>query len=194
MATFVAVPLAAGGFAPVNPETVDTIEDVPASLNPGPAACFVSFIAASGFDRITAAGTAPTIAALLATPAPPSGPTLAFGGYSPAGTAQSGPISLIAGFAANWHQIGNVVALSAQFDLSFASSGVCSFSFPPPVQAPLLFQTRGAATSTDSPYTGGASSDPPAIVEDSGADFLVTLTNNTGGPKRVSVVLMYLTP
>ncbi len=194
MATFINVPLASGGTAPINPETVDSIEDVPASLNAGPPACYVSFIADGSAARVVALGTAAAIAALLGTAPPPSGPTVAFGGYGPAGTPVSGPISLISGQAANWHQIGNIVVLSARFVLSFASSGVCSFSFPAPVQAPLLQQVRGAVTSTDSPYTGGVNTDPPAIVDDSAGAFLVTLTNGTGGPKMVDVLLMYMTP
>lgn len=194
MATFVNVPLASGGTAPVNPETVDSIEDVPPALNAGPAACYVSFIADGSAARVVALGTAAAIAALLGTAPPPVGPTVAFGGYGPAGTPVSGPISLIAGQAANWHQVGNIVVLSARFLLSFASSGVSSFTFPAPVQAPLLQQTRGAVTATANPYTGAPSADPPAIVDESGGAFLVTVANGTGGPLLVDVLLMYMTP
>ena len=191
MPTFVALPLAAGGFAPVNPEYVDAITDVPAALTNNPPNCFVSFVAESGLSRITALGTAAAIAALLTTPAPPP-VTVSFGGYAPPGTAVSGPLGLISGQTANWHQIGNVVALAARFVVSTTSVGTASFSFPPPVQAPLQFQTRGACTATNQPYTPGPP-DSIAIVDELGPDFLVTFGAN-GGTTLVDVVLLYVTP
>jgi hypothetical protein len=191
--TFVALPRPGAPPLYVNPGTVDVVADLAPSAPP---LSLVSFIGEGGETRETVSGTAAAVAALLDAgmgPPPPSTP-IAFGGYGPPGTALSGPISLIAGFAANWSQIGNVVTLSARFEVTFASSGTCSFSFPSPIQAPLAMQLRGAVSYSDNPYTGAPNADPEAICYESGTDIVVEFGNGTGGPKRFSIVCQYLTP
>jgi hypothetical protein len=180
-----------GSVIEVNPNLVDALEPVPGA---SPACTFVSFIGDSS-TRETVLGTVAAVSALLN-----AGSTfqpIESGGYGPPGTAVSGPISLIAGFGANFERVGQVVTVGARFELTFASSGVSVFEFPTPTTPGLPFMpgtVRGVASSTDNPYTGAPSADPGPIVRENGANIAVELANGTGGPKRVTLLVQYQTP
>lgn len=188
------VPLtrADGSTLYVEPGMVDTITEFTAA----PPLSFITFVAEGDATRETVQGTPAAVAALL-----DAGQTyqlIQSGGYGPAGTAVAGPISLIAGFGANFSRVGNVVTLSARFELTFASSGLCAFTFPPPGPSPALpfvpGTVRGVVSYSENPYTGAPSGDPDAIVFEQSTDFRVEFGNNSGGPKRITIVLQYQTP
>lgn len=188
------VPLtrADGSTLYVEPGMVDTISEYTAA----PPLSFITFSAEGDETRETIQGTPAAIAALL-----DAGQTyqlIQSGGYNPPGTAVLGPISLIAGFGANFDRVGQVVTLSARFEVSFVSGGLCAFTFPTPGPSPALpfvpGTVRGVVSYSDNPYTGAPSTDPEAIVYEQSTDFRVEFGNSSGGSKRFTIVIQYQTP
>lgn len=180
-----------GSIIYVEPGMVDTISEYQVV----PPLSFITFVAEGDETRETVQGTPAAVAALL-----DAGQTyqlIQTGGYGPPGTPVSGPISFIAGFGASFSRVGQVVQLAARFEVTFASSGTCSFSFPAPTSPGLPFvpgTVRGVVSYSDNPYTGAPNMDPEAIVYESGGDFVVEFGNGSGGPKRFSILLQYQTP
>jgi hypothetical protein len=197
MATFVNVPLASGGTAPINPETVDAIEDVPASLNAGPPACYVSFLADGSAARVCALGTAAAIAALLGAAPPPVVP-VSSGTYAPTLAIAGGPIALLAGFLASFAQVGTIVTVSVRCSTTWASNGVgqITCSLPPGLPLAPGAVVQGVGTSVPSPYTAGPFGEPPPRVYNVSADMAADIANSVGAPLALdhAFVFQYETP
>lgn len=175
----------------VEPGLVDTVTEYTAA----PPLSFITFSGEGEETRETVQGTPAAVVALLN--AGGGGVVTDSGSYGPAGTPVAGPITLISGFLANWSRVGGVVTLSARFELTFASSGLCAFTFPPPSTPALPFTAgtvRGVVSYSEDPYFGTPSGDPDAIVYEQGANFRVEFGNNSGGNKRVTLVIQYQTP
>jgi hypothetical protein len=169
---------------------VSSLTEVPGA---SPPATYIDLTGADAPTRVAVLGTMAATAAALAAGAPASSGT-----YAPTTSIAGGPIALLAGFAACFSRVGQVVTVTARATTTWSSNGVGSITISPPPGLPLApgETFRGVGSSAPNPYAAAPFTEAPPIVYTAGADMGADIANTVGAPLPMqhTFVFQYVTP